>query len=75
MDTLVAEDDRLNRLVEFSSMGPLVRSQPYRAREVLYLRFYQDLTQREIAGRLGISQMHVSRILSSTLTRLRVLAA
>ena len=42
-----------------------------REREVVYLRFFVDLTQGEIAGRLGISQMHVSRILRGALEAMR----
>jgi RNA polymerase sigma-B factor len=42
-----------------------------RDREVLHLRFAEDLTQTEIAERIGVSQMHVSRILRSALDRLR----
>jgi RNA polymerase sigma-B factor len=38
---------------------------------VLYLRFFRGLTQSEIAEDIGVSQMHVSRILSQTLDRLR----
>ena len=44
---------------------------PEREREIVRLRFYQDLTQAEIADLLGISQMHVSRLLSKALGRLR----
>jgi RNA polymerase sigma-B factor len=42
-----------------------------RAREVVYLRFFVDLTQAEIAARLGVSQMHVSRILRGALETMR----
>jgi RNA polymerase sigma-B factor len=42
-----------------------------RSREVIRLRFEEDLTQREIGERLGCSQMHVSRILRDALRRLR----
>ena len=44
---------------------------PGRERRILYLRFFKAMTQSEIAERLGISQMHVSRLLNRTLTRLR----
>ena len=44
---------------------------PQREREIVRLRFYQDLTQAEIAELLGISQMHVSRLLAKALGRLR----
>ena len=44
---------------------------PQREREIVRLRFYQDLTQAEIAEHLGISQMHVSRLLAKALGRLR----
>jgi RNA polymerase sigma-B factor len=40
---------------------------------MLYLRFYEGLTQSEIAKRLGISQMHVSRLLARSLQQLREL--
>jgi RNA polymerase sigma-B factor len=42
-----------------------------RDRRVLYLRFFRGLTQSEIAEDVGVSQMHVSRILTQTLERLR----
>jgi len=41
------------------------------ARTIVYMRFYGGLTQSEIADKLGISQMHVSRLLNRTLARLR----
>ncbi|MFY9922722.1 MAG: sigma-70 family RNA polymerase sigma factor, partial [Mycobacterium sp.] len=40
-------------------------------RTVLVLRFFESLTQTQIAERVGISQMHVSRLLAKSLTRLR----
>ncbi len=52
----------------------LVGQLPPRERELLRLRFAEQLTQSEIAGRIGVSQMHVSRLLSSTLDQLRQLA-
>ncbi len=53
----------------------LVGQLPERERELLRLRFAEQLTQSEIAGRIGVSQMHVSRLLSSTLQELRRLAS
>lgn len=44
---------------------------PEREREIVYLRFFEDLTQSEIAERVGVSQMHVSRLLQKSLDRLR----
>src|SRR6202035_4381319 len=44
---------------------------PQREQRILVMRFYGNMTQDEIAGRLGISQMHVSRLLSRALDRLR----
>jgi RNA polymerase sigma-B factor len=44
---------------------------PERDRRILYYRFFKGMTQSEIADRLGISQMHVSRLLNRTLTQLR----
>ncbi|MEU9191635.1 sigma-70 family RNA polymerase sigma factor [Streptomyces hundungensis] len=52
-----------------------LRQFPDRERRILYLRFFQDQTQQQIAEALGISQMHVSRLLSRCLTRLRDLLA
>ena len=44
---------------------------PARERRILYLRFFENKTQSEIAAEIGISQMHVSRILTVTLAKLR----
>ncbi|CAN5777195.1 hypothetical protein BH18ACT6_BH18ACT6_21580 [soil metagenome] len=46
-------------------------SLPAREREIVYLRFFEDLTQSEIAERVGVSQMHISRLLQKALNRLR----
>lgn len=52
-------------------LAPLLASMPERERRILLLRFFGGLTQTEIAAQVGLSQMHVSRLLSRTLTRLR----
>jgi RNA polymerase sigma-B factor len=46
---------------------------PERERRILYLRFYEDLTQSEIAEVIGISQMHVSRLLARAIDKLRAM--
>lgn len=51
-------------------MRALMERLPDRERTVLHLRFYEELSQSEIAERVGLSQMHVSRILRATLERL-----
>lgn len=61
---LLLADDRV--LVEKAIMGL-----PERERRILHLRFNEDLTQSEIASQIGISQMHVSRLLASALKALR----
>jgi RNA polymerase sigma-B factor len=59
-------------LVEYrEALGPLLDQLPDRERTMVLLRFFGGLTQHEIAQRLGISQMHVSRLLAATLAGLR----
>jgi len=70
-DMLPQEDDSLELLEAWASVGPMLRELPQRERRILYLRFFKGLTQTEIAEQLGISQMHVSRLLSQTLAQLR----
>jgi RNA polymerase sigma-B factor len=53
------------------SLAPLLAELPERERRILLLRFFGGQTQTEIAVQVGLSQMHVSRLLSRTLTRLR----
>jgi RNA polymerase sigma-B factor len=60
---------------ERSVIASLVDRLPPREREIIYLRFNQELTQAEIADHVGVSQMHVSRLLSTSLQKLRVWAA
>ncbi|HEX2424250.1 MAG TPA: SigB/SigF/SigG family RNA polymerase sigma factor [Actinomycetota bacterium] len=70
-DMLPQDDDSLELLEAWASVGPTLRELPRRERRILYLRFFKGLTQTEIADQLGISQMHVSRLLSQTLAQLR----
>ncbi|MPZ71305.1 MAG: sigma-70 family RNA polymerase sigma factor, partial [Actinobacteria bacterium] len=70
-DQLGSEDEHLENLEYRASLAPEMGKLPERERRILYLRFYKGLTQSEIADRLGISQMHVSRLLNRTLMHLR----
>ena len=70
-DQMGSEDDQLENLEYRASLAPEMAKLPERERKILYLRFYRGMTQSEIADRLGISQMHVSRLLNRTLMRLR----
>jgi RNA polymerase sigma-B factor len=66
-------DERLERIDDAATLFAAARHLPRRERQVLYLRFGEDLPQTEIARRVGVSQMHVSRLLRSALARLREL--
>jgi len=68
---LGTEDEHLENLEYRASLAPEMAKLPERERRILYLRFFKGMTQSEIAERLGISQMHVSRLLNRTLIRLR----
>ncbi|MDH6143381.1 MULTISPECIES: SigB/SigF/SigG family RNA polymerase sigma factor [Kitasatospora] len=71
LDRLGDRDAELE-LVDFrEAVRPLLAALPYRERRILVLRFWDDLTQSQIADRVGISQMHVSRLLAATLKELR----
>jgi RNA polymerase sigma-B factor len=73
-DTLGAEDDRFD-LVEYNAViAAALQALPPRDRIVLHLRFSEDLTQSEIASRVGVSQMQVSRVIRRALNRLRSVA-
>jgi RNA polymerase sigma-B factor len=68
----LGEDDPAIAVVEQrESVRPLLATLPERERAILRMRFFGDMTQSQIADRLGISQMHVSRLLSQTLGSLR----
>jgi len=65
-------DDRFDLIECRASIGPALKTLPSRERSILYLRFVEDRTQSEIAQRIGISQMHVSRLIRSALDQIRV---
>ncbi|MCW2653306.1 MAG: polymerase sigma factor SigF [Mycobacterium sp.] len=70
-ETLGSHDANLDRIENHEALRPLLDGLPERERTVIVLRFFESLTQSQIAERVGISQMHVSRLLARTLTRLR----
>src|SRR5437588_6066210 len=74
LETLGAEDERLLMVDEQATIFAAARCLPPHEREILYLRFGEDLTQSEIAERVDVSQMQVSRLLRRSLQRLRELA-
>jgi RNA polymerase sigma-B factor len=71
VDTLGDVDAGLERIENREALRPLLDGLPERERTVLVLRFFESMTQTQIAERVGISQMHVSRLLAKSLTRLR----
>lgn len=70
--SLGGADPGLGLVEDRVAVVPLLAELPDRERRILQLRFFDDLTQTEIATLTGISQMHVSRLLSRTLGTLRV---
>lgn len=70
-DLLGDTDPALEHVTNRESVRPLLARLPPRERIVLELRFFKGMTQSQIAGEIGVSQMHVSRILSDTLRCLR----
>jgi RNA polymerase sigma-B factor len=73
-DTHGELDERFDLVEHEATIAPALRALPARDRLVLHLRFVEDLTQSEIAARVGVSQMHVSRLIRRALERLRTVA-
>jgi RNA polymerase sigma-B factor len=74
LDSMGAEDESYEMVGDLDAIAPGVRGLTERDRLILQLRFGEDLTQAEIAERIGISQMHVSRLLRRSIDRLRMVA-
>ncbi|GGT78395.1 MULTISPECIES: RNA polymerase sigma factor SigF [Streptomyces] len=68
---LGAEDPAMELVEDFHTLAPLIARLDERDRRILHMRFVDELTQSQIGKALGVSQMHVSRLLSRTLARLR----
>jgi RNA polymerase sigma-B factor len=71
LDTLGEEDIALEHVEIRESIKPLLEALPAREKKILLLRFFRGMTQSQIAAEIGVSQMHVSRLLSRTLDKLR----
>ncbi|MDQ0936242.1 SigB/SigF/SigG family RNA polymerase sigma factor [Streptomyces turgidiscabies] len=70
-DTVGGTDPGFDLIVDRTAVGPCLRALPERERTILYLRYFRGMTQSRIASQLGISQMHVSRLLSTCCARIR----
>jgi RNA polymerase sigma-B factor len=70
-ERLGGPDAALTRAGDWAVVDSALRALPEREREVVRLRYFEDLSQRAIADRVGVSQMHVSRLLRSSIADMR----
>ncbi|MFC9079165.1 RNA polymerase sigma factor SigF [Streptomyces sp. NPDC057062] len=70
-DFIGDEDAALELVEDFHALAPMIAELDERDRRIIHWRFVEELTQAEIGERLGVSQMHVSRLISRLLARLR----
>ncbi|MES4905499.1 RNA polymerase sigma factor SigF [Streptomyces sp. NPDC000395] len=70
-DFIGADDPSLELVENYHALAPLIAELGDRDRRLLHMRFVDELTQAQIGERLGVSQMHVSRLLTRTIGRLR----
>jgi RNA polymerase sigma-B factor len=70
-DAVGVVDARFDAVTDWHVLRPLLAALPIRERRVVAMRYYGDLTQAEIAVQVGLSQMHISRLLVRALTQLR----
>ncbi|HET7432806.1 MAG TPA: RNA polymerase sigma factor SigF [Nocardioides sp.] len=71
LEMMGLDDEELEHIEIRESIKPLLEALPAREKRILLLRFFKNKTQSEIAEEIGVSQMHVSRLLSRTLEQLR----
>ena len=71
LEALGSEDVAFERSEDRATLEPALRGLPQREREILRKRFVEGLTQTQIAEQVGISQMHVSRLIRKSLGRMR----
>ncbi|MFG2542272.1 RNA polymerase sigma factor SigF [Streptomyces sp. NPDC048594] len=70
-DFIGADDTALSLVEDFHALAPMISELDERDRQIIHWRFVDELTQKKIGERLGVSQMHVSRLISRLLARLR----
>ncbi|MFH8394480.1 sigma-70 family RNA polymerase sigma factor [Streptomyces sp. NPDC018036] len=70
-DFIGVNDNALELVEDFHALAPLIAQLDDRERRIIHMRFVDELTQAQIGEHLGISQMHVSRLLGRTLAKLR----
>ncbi|MFE9454717.1 RNA polymerase sigma factor SigF [Streptomyces sp. NPDC006739] len=70
-DFIGTDDQTLELVEDFHALAPMIAALDERDRQIIHWRFVEELTQAQIGERLGVSQMHVSRLLSRCLARLR----
>ncbi|BBY90557.1 RNA polymerase sigma factor SigF [Mycobacterium gallinarum] len=70
-DTIGEVDPNIDKVLALATVRPLIAALPEREQRVLSLRFFDNMTQTQIAERMGYSQMHVSRLISKALATLR----
>jgi RNA polymerase sigma-B factor len=71
LETLGKDDDAYEQSEQRLTLATGIQRLPVRERTILHLRFFEGLTQSEIAERIGVSQMHVSRLIRNSLGRVR----
>lgn len=71
IDMLGGIDPRIDAIADRLTLRPLLAALPLRQRRILAMRYFGEMTQAEIATQIGVSQMHVSRLLAAALTQLR----
>ena len=70
-DFIGNQDPALGLVEDFHALAPMIAELDERDRKIIHWRFVEELTQAQIAEHLGVSQMHVSRLITRLLTRLR----
>ena len=71
MEIVGEEDEGFDRVEDRASLEPAIGTLPHREREILRMRFEEGMTQSQIAERVGVSQMHVSRLIRKSIDQLR----